>query len=45
MSEYGVSLSAEVPALDGIIVIDHEINENNKKFVISSTKNCTVIIR
>lgn len=45
MSEYGVSLSSDVPALDGIIIVDHEINENNKVFVVSSTKNCTVIIR
>ena len=45
MSEYGVSLSSDVPALDGIIIVDHEINDNNKVFVVSSTKNCTVIIR
>lgn len=45
MSEYGVSLSSDVPAFDGIIIVDHEINDNNKVFVVSSTKNCTVIIR
>jgi hypothetical protein len=45
MSDYGVSLSSDVPILDGIIIVDHEINDNNKLFVVSSTKNCTVIIR
>jgi hypothetical protein len=44
-SEYGISLSAEEPVLHGIIVVDHEINENTKKFVVSSTKNCSIIIR
>ena len=45
MSEYGVSLSSDVPTIDGVIIVDQEINENNKVFVVSSTKNCSVIIR
>lgn len=44
-SDYGVSLSADQPLLQGIKMVDYEINEKNKKLVVSYTKNCNIIVR
>jgi len=44
-SDYGVSLSADKPVLEGITIIDYEMNENAKKIIVSTTKNCKIIIR
>ena len=44
-SDYGISLRGEMPTFNGIIVIDDEVNDGDRSFIASATKDCTIIIR